>query len=59
LPFNKAVKVFRATFPERVFGNRRTATIFLNAATGPISRRTEATIAFSISSGLNRTQISN
>jgi hypothetical protein len=51
-PLTKAVKVFRATLPERVLGKRLTATNCLKAATGPISCRTVARIAFSISSDL-------
>jgi hypothetical protein len=54
---SKAVNVFRAIFPERVFGKRLTATNFLNAATGPISCRTVATIAFSISLVLSNRNI--
>ncbi len=34
-PLSKAVKVFRTTLPDRVFGKRLTTTKVLNAATGP------------------------
>jgi hypothetical protein len=51
-PLSRFVKVFRAIFPERVFGKRLTTMNFLKAATGPIFRRTLAIIAFSISSEL-------
>ena len=51
-PLTKAVKVFRATLPERVFGKRLTATNCLKAATGPICCRTVEMIALAISSDL-------
>jgi hypothetical protein len=51
-PLTKAVNVFRATLPERVFGKRLTATNCLKAATGPICCRTVEIIAFATSSDL-------
>jgi len=41
----------RRILPDRVFGSRATVIAILNAATGPIFRRTKATISFSISVG--------